>query len=225
MNKTLLEILEKRLDLSQYLFHFTKGSNAISTLRKIISSESIIDINNNGYICFSEAPLTSLSSMFDIFSKYAEPMYSPYGIAINRNFLYDLGARPVIYGKKEEKQLLDSTIQWRFVELEIDKSDYSWLREWRLNIHDFPFKDNDILVITNTKDEAADITIDEDIEIDGDVIDKIPVGYAYLTINRMWKSISIEEIRELSLMNDEEIKKLVESQDIGEISCHSLGTL
>jgi hypothetical protein len=90
MNKTLLNIISSREDLSDYLFHFTNGKNAKNTLKKITSDEQLIDINDRGVICFTEAPLLSLVSMFDIFDNYLDPMYAPYGIAIKKDAFFDV---------------------------------------------------------------------------------------------------------------------------------------
>ena len=77
-----------REDLSDYVFHFTKGASAQSTLEKILQEGKIRDIHSKGYICFSEAPILMLLDMFDIFSKYPDPMYAPFGIGIKRDSLY-----------------------------------------------------------------------------------------------------------------------------------------
>lgn len=47
-------------------------------------------------------------------------MFSPYGIGISRDWLYEnKGARPVIYGQADEINLLDESIRWRFLEFDI----------------------------------------------------------------------------------------------------------
>ena len=66
MNQTLLKIIASREDISDYLFHFTKESNAFDSLLKITEDRQLKDIKNNGVICFTEAPITLLKSMFDI---------------------------------------------------------------------------------------------------------------------------------------------------------------
>jgi hypothetical protein len=86
MNKTLLNIISSREDISDYLFHFATGNKANETLDKIIESKSIKDIKNKGCICLTEAPITLLTEMFAIFNNYYDPMYAQYGIAIKRMF-------------------------------------------------------------------------------------------------------------------------------------------
>ena len=52
MNKTLVEILKSREDLSDYLYHFTKGAYAKQTLLKIADDKALKDVGNKGVICF-----------------------------------------------------------------------------------------------------------------------------------------------------------------------------
>ena len=111
MNTTLIEIIKSREDLSDYLYHFTKGSAAFDTLIKIIESNAIKDINKRGKICFTEAPLVLLSNMFKIFDKYTDPLYAHYGIAIKKDILFELGARPVIYGTDDDELHLSDKIK------------------------------------------------------------------------------------------------------------------
>ena len=106
MNNTLVKIIQSREDISDYLFHFTKGSNALKILETIISDRKIKDMKNNGYICFTEAPVTMLADMFKIFMNYDNPMFAPYGIGLKKSFLYKLGARPVIYSDSSDFEKL-----------------------------------------------------------------------------------------------------------------------
>lgn len=49
-------IIASREDISEYLFHFTKGKEAISTLKNILSQQSLKKGEKNP-ICFTETPL------------------------------------------------------------------------------------------------------------------------------------------------------------------------
>lgn len=64
MNNTLKKIKESRSDLSEYLYHFTKGSSALDTINKIILDGKLIDINNTGVIWFNEAPVYQMLEMW-----------------------------------------------------------------------------------------------------------------------------------------------------------------
>lgn len=53
MNTTLLSIINSREDVSDYLFHFTSGKFGFDTLKKIIDSDAVIDVNGRGCICLT----------------------------------------------------------------------------------------------------------------------------------------------------------------------------
>jgi hypothetical protein len=92
-----------RLDISPYLIHFTSGESyedAFTRLRKIIADRELIAGSryikgNYRCVCFSEAPLTSLTSGLvneDYYSRY-----SPFGIMVSKQWLFAQGGRPVVY--------------------------------------------------------------------------------------------------------------------------------
>jgi hypothetical protein len=212
MNETLKSILESRYDLSDYLFHFTKGENAKETLTRILTDKKIKDINIRGAICFTEAPLPSLVKMFDVFAKYSSPMYAPYGIAVLKKDLFDLGARPVIYGPADEKILLDKSIHWRYESYIPHDHDFSWLREWRIKT-DVKLDNSKSFVITNTKQEELDHSFEEgDIDVDGCIAD----GQFWPEYKREWKSISIETLREVSIFSNDKLKEDINKQSLGD---------
>jgi hypothetical protein len=215
MRKTLLEIMQKREDLSDYLFHFTKGEQGLATLNKIIESNAVIDIGNKGVICFTEAPITLLSPMFDIFNRYPQPMYAQYGIAIHKEHLYNLGARPVIYGTKDEVDLLDAKLRWRFEEYIPNKKDFTWLREWRIPKNKVDLDKDKCFVITKTGLELDDITAEFlDIHFDGCVSDGQFSGDVIGLIQKKFKGISFEDLAILPTLSKTEITKLLAKQDL-----------
>ena len=202
-------ILDLREDMSDYLFHFTKGPDAFETLCKILSDGKLIDINNRGYISFTESPLSMLQPMLEYFvSKYPKnPKYAPYGIGINKRLFFDNGGRPVIYGSKDEKQLLDRSIEWRFEEMNLPIPNYSWLREWRIQKHEITFSPKEIIVITMTDDEQLvlchkikDYTPEWYTENDG----------AFFDIEREYYGVSMEGIKLFNSKHD--LKELLISQ-------------
>jgi hypothetical protein len=227
MNNTLLRIIDSREDISDYLFHFTKNSNAQDTLNSIIESNSIIDVNDRGFICFSETPITLLTEMFKIFAKYDNPMYAPYGIAIKKDYLFELGARQVIYGSSNERQELPESLKWRFEEYVPNIRDYSWLREWRINIQEIELTPENCFIITNTKEELEPYLFDEgdiiDVEFDGCMADGRFWGNATAVIGRSFKGISIEDIEEVNSLSKSEVKRILSEQDFSDTSATGLG--
>ena len=63
--------------------------STIVLLRCNITTTGKTGISSDGYICLTEAPITMLPTMFDIFRKYDEPMFAPYGIGIKKNVFYN----------------------------------------------------------------------------------------------------------------------------------------
>ena len=228
MNTTLLKIIAAREDISDYLFHFTKGSKAFDTLVKIAEDKQLKDMSNTGVICFTEAPVTLLKEMFEIFEKYTEPMYATYGIAIKKEYLFQLGARPVIYGRKEEKSELSEAIQWRFEEYIPNIKDFTWLREWRLNQKTLDLTQENCFIITKTQDEFESIAYNDenitDIDFDGCVADGQFWGTATGYYERGFKGISIEEIVALNKLSKSEIENMVNNQDFKDTIGRGLGS-
>jgi hypothetical protein len=133
-----------RTDISKYLIHFTKGTNldnAFKILNKIIDEKKLRGTSTwirGGYncICFSEAPLTSLSDGLvnpDYYSKY-----SPFGILVEKKWLFEQGGRPVIYQTEDEPH-------------KNPPIDFSWEREWRIRCDVLTF-DNSVasIIIPNS---------------------------------------------------------------------------
>jgi hypothetical protein len=184
-----------REDISDYLFHFTKGEDAFLTLEQIIADEAIKDVKNNGYICFTETPIYMLERYFKFIAKQYKvaKILAPYGIGIRRDWLFNKGARPVIYGLPEEKSVLPESMQWRFVSVNPPCVDWLWLREWRINIQEIRFRPEDIVIITNTEDEQIlfwKIVVDNpyDETLDDSMIDS----------RQVYRAISIERLPELN---------------------------
>lgn len=205
------EIILRREGISPFLFHFCKGSNAFETLQNIICDGKIRDIKNSGYICFTEAPLSQLVNLFNYFmERYpGNPMYAPYGIGISKRRFFDLGGRPVIYGKKEERDLLDKTIQWRFEPLNLSIRDFSWLREWRIPLNKISFSPKGIMIITNTEDENNLIC--------HELVDNTPEWYekkddTFFDIRRCYMGVSMEKVTSMVSKQDL-IAYLIQQQD------------
>ena len=208
-NQTLKIFRELREDLSEYLIHFTKGNYAFETLQKILDEGKLRSFNEERYICFTEAPIT----MLNVFFNYVERNYStptiiaPYGIGIRRDVLFKKGARPVIYGTREEKKLLPEKMQWRHVNMNLPNYDFSWLREWRIKCNYIKFKPEHIIVITRTSDEQLllhKVIIDNPdnySEIDESMVD----------FQRVYRGVSIEEIGKY-VKNKHDFETLLEDQ-------------
>ena len=136
----------------------------------------------------------------DVLTRYPDnPKYAPYGIGVNKRAFFEKGGRPVIYGSKKEKFLLDKSIHWRFEEMNLPILDYSWLREWRIQKHEIALSPKGIMVITKTDDEQLtlchklkDYTPKEYTENDG----------AFIDIEREYFGVSMEGIKRFNSKHD-----------------------
>lgn len=80
-------IVNTREDYSDYLFHFTKGKDALDNLKTILSMQALVSFEDDNVISFTEAPLPILCNMFDYFldAHPNRPMFAPYGIGFKNN--------------------------------------------------------------------------------------------------------------------------------------------
>jgi hypothetical protein len=130
-----------RTDVSDFLIHFTRGDSeeAFGTLRKIIRDRGLLGSSNcikGGFscVCFSEAPPESLPDGLVNPRNYLK--YSPFGVMVQKRWLYSQGGRLVIYQSQTEYEMLPNELRWRHVRYEPDKKppiDFSWEREWRIH--------------------------------------------------------------------------------------------
>lgn len=224
VNQTLAQILASREDISEYLFHFTKGKNAFETLISILNDGKLKDVNRRGYLCFTEAPLTTLYNMFQIFERYDNPMYAPYGIGIKKNLLFNEGCRPVIYGTKEDFCTFPKHLYWRCEEYKPGIKDYSWLREWRIKSASYNLPE-DSIIITKTDYEQILLMKDtgDDFDFDGDIEDGEYHGYVTGGFQRMYKGVSMEDIRNVCTLSKVELEKILSTQKPGDIENRVLG--
>ena len=207
----------KRTDLSPYLFHYTKGEFPAKTLATIINEQQLK--SPRGFICFTEAPLTSSFQQIEYMSNFKKPMYSSFGIGFSRDLLIRNGAMPVIYGTKEDETFIHENLKWRFEELNIITHDYSWLREWRINgVFDFSQLDkNEIIIIAPTKEALNELIGEDDFDVDfayeHEIRSAIPYLYSYKS--RLWKGFAIEDIKQ-EIRDDYQLSGATLTQEFGE---------
>ena len=226
MDNPSLNIRLKRNDLSPYLFHYTKGDEALEILKLIICEMKLKSKLDR--VCFTEAPLTSSISLFKYFQRFQptfykpslKPKFQPYGIGISRDFLFQKGARPVIYGTDEELKLIPYELQWRCLLLNPNCFDFSWLREWRIHSEEFDFSTckDEIIVITQTKDELTYLIGDENFDVDFSYEYETANAFPYIitTKTRTFKGIALDEIKENEFNSDNDITCHISKQNTGE---------
>lgn len=164
----------KRTDLSNYLIHFTKGSDendvegAFQNLKSIIKSQTIVandgDIRGKyKCVCFTEAPIDCLKLSSGIVCYDGNQRYSNFGIMIPKMDIYNLGGRPAIYTDSKDFEYLPEHMKYRYVRFEPlkntgisnSKCDFTWEREWRIkkSIHFNELSNYEIIVPTNSLGE------------------------------------------------------------------------
>lgn len=138
-----------RPDISHHLIHFTRGvtdASAFKRLLKIIKDKKLIGSNNKikgkyRCVCFSEAPLKSLSGGLVNEDYYSG--YSPFGIMVSKKWLFEQGGRPVIYQPSSEYKELPESHRWRHMTFELRDgrsfSNFTWEREWRIQCNELSF--------------------------------------------------------------------------------------
>jgi hypothetical protein len=133
--------MSKRRDISDKLVHFTSGESeeeAFQRLRNIMEERRILGTSEKirgGYkcVCFTEAPLTILPG--GLVNPDAYSRYRPFGIMVEKRWLFEKGGRPVIYQTDEDFNILPEEIRWRHVRYEPNRDppiDFTWEREWRI---------------------------------------------------------------------------------------------
>ena len=195
-----------RRDVGDLLFHFTRNpeksniswntpdgglittsSSASAVLHKILY-EGILKgtptwTRGQNCVCFTESPISEFNSIFALVkvaaSKRERPRYEPYGIAVSKKWLFEQGGRPVIYDDPKVFKKLPSDFRYRFVPYNPTKGvDFTWEREWRINIDFLQLDPKQTLVIVPKADEAFDLVYEfARIEADYDVEGTSGEGY------------------------------------------------
>jgi hypothetical protein len=150
-----------RTDISQYLIHFTKGRDIEEAYKKLVSiiNDNIIYGSNKlikgGYkcVCFSETPIRYIPSGLTLNKHSAK--YSTFGIMVDKDLLFKLGGRQVIYQSEEEYVLLSEEQRWRHVTYNPNRKppiDFTWEREWRIRATELHINPTDFRIIMPNAD-------------------------------------------------------------------------
>ena len=195
-----------RRDFSDLLFHFTRtpetryvswgtkgfetttSSSGLAVLQKILYEGILTGTSkwtyNNNCVCFSESPITEFNSLFSLnqiaASTKDRPRYEPYGIAVNKKWLFSQGGRPVIYDHPSMLNKYPDLLKYRFAPYNpLNGIDYTWEREWRVKTDSLTLDPNNTLVVVPTATEAFNLAYElADMEADVDVGDE---GEAYVS--------------------------------------------
>jgi hypothetical protein len=166
VNEFLANVKELRSDLSDWLVHFTKGTNdqAESTLTTILSEATLRSFHQPPAISFSEAPLGELNKLFRLYRAYRDPRFAPFGIAVPKTWLFERGGRPVIYGPAAEYYELPEAHRYRHVTYHPPGYDFAWMREWRIATNALAIEPASTLVLLPTDEAAFGLTCDVEVK-------------------------------------------------------------
>ncbi len=143
-----------RDDLSNKLIHFTRGDaeQAITNFNSILSQKKLIagtrDIKGSfKCVCFTESPIAKFSYILANPKVHNFP-YAPFGIMVDKVWLFEKGGRPVIYQPDEDYNLLENSIKYRHKTYDPLKGiDFTWEREWRINVDELQLEPTQTTVI------------------------------------------------------------------------------
>lgn len=214
MNRFVKKVKEVRSDLSDWLIHFTSGNDteAAKTLGKILDERALRSFYKPPSICFSEAPLGELNKLFRLYRDYKDPRFSPFGIAVHKDWFFGIGGRPVIYGPADEKKILPEELHYRYVAYDPPNYDFTWMREWRIPLDYLELERSQTLAIFPTEDAAFGVAYDVEVDFEYEGRDEEPSMYGYAV--RGWYSLSLEEAMKHEIHADQLIAKAFTEQEI-----------
>ena len=136
--------IECRSDFVTRITHLTKAKEGLSGLDNLIkiikdkkiqgsSTASGYIVGNDTAVCFQDAPLLAIAENLLFEEAHSDiTRYEPYGLRFNKQWLYQRGARPVIYGETNTlKDMLPEPEYWRIVNLNLNdgKNLIDWTHE------------------------------------------------------------------------------------------------
>ncbi|MBW2035447.1 MAG: hypothetical protein JRI94_18060 [Deltaproteobacteria bacterium] len=148
-----------RDDISNKLIHMTKGETKDAAAKSFLSilqegrlrgGTSMIK-GGHQCVCFTEAPVSKLATILSDPSILGV-RYAPFGIMVDKAWLFRQGGRPVIYQSDEEYEVLPDPIRYRHVRYEPENGvDFTWEREWRINTAELILEPSETTVVVPTR--------------------------------------------------------------------------
>lgn len=128
----------------------------------------------------------------------------------------------MVYGDSNDEFLMSQIgMDWRFLKLDVDEYDFEYLREWRtpgkeLDFSSFP--QENIIVIAPTDDSLLDFVTREYCVLSWDIDEQTGQKFDdYVEQwDRVWKGVSLEQIKNQNLLNDYQVSGSTAEQKIGD---------
>ncbi|BDU21739.1 hypothetical protein [Dyella sp. GSA-30] len=158
-----------RDDIGNKLVHLSKGSSDDPAKHRGEAAKNLVNIlkekslrGGSGFIkgkhicvCFSEAPIGKLSQI--LASKDPSGFkYQPYGVLVDKKWLFKQGGRPAIYGPDPDYAKLPEDMQYRHVRFWLSDEyniDHTWEREWRIKTEALSISPKEVTIVV--PDRAA----------------------------------------------------------------------
>ena len=189
-----------RDDLSTKLIHFTSGSDqeAADIFLKIINEGKLI--GGSGYIkggytciCFTESPIGKLAHILANRQAY-NFRYAPFGVTVDKLWVWEKGGRPVIYQSDEEYELLHEDQRYRHKRYEPDKNiDFTWEREWRIKTDVLSLEPQKTTLIVPSRSWADQLIERHMEEVRSRVMIMEDMGHFYVD-RYPWHFIALEDL-------------------------------
>ncbi len=152
-----------RDDIGDKLVHLGKGHSidpaeqrgeALANLENMLKQRTLlggIGFIRGKYVCvcFSESPISKLSQLL----ANDRPMgfkYQPYGLIVDKEWLFKKGGRPVIYGPDSDYDELPAKMKYRHVKFCLkgrNDVDHTWEQEWRICTTALKFTPEEVTVV------------------------------------------------------------------------------
>ncbi len=146
-----------RDDLSDRLVHLTRGDPTLVAAGTFLSIvEQRVLRGGDGFIkggyrcvCFSEAPIGKLAHLLAASAQGTR--YKPFGVMVDKAWLFSQGGRPVIYQPETEFALLHESQRYRHVRYEPPAVDFTWERGWRVCVDELPLDPAAVTLVVLTR--------------------------------------------------------------------------
>ncbi|MEM6688254.1 MAG: hypothetical protein AAF664_02430 [Planctomycetota bacterium] len=130
-----LDALDSKSRLRQLLVGSPLKTKPIDSLRSIVRSgrlraSALTSEHSRPVVCFTERSPAEILSMRKFRSHLGRWDYEPYGVSVSREIADAMGAQPVIYGDRDERDRLPDHDRFRF-HPKGDTHDWTVEREWR----------------------------------------------------------------------------------------------
>ena len=147
------------------LTHFTRTSataSAFDNLAAILRDGRIrggTRMVRGGFpvVCLCDTPIADLRQLL---VRANRRRYEPFGLALERHYVYRLGARPVFYmSNAEAERIIPADEHWRVVALDLEREppiDWTFEREWRLP-GDLPLASGRAVALVESWKDAGDL--------------------------------------------------------------------